>query len=166
VPDKEQKSTFSYSILKERSSSTISNDSLKKELRNWIRQNPETSIEDLTDHILEMTADQLNFSFGKCSSDPDKLVTERKANCIGYSSFFNSLMEQAFAELKWTKRYNCKHYVGKIWMGKQNINALFKNPFFKDHDFNIINDLQDNSQIAVDPSLYEYLGVQRVSVRK
>ncbi len=157
---------LSYSIIKERKSVVLKNDSLKGVINNWLKRNKKPTMDELVDFILDLTKNQLAFSFGKCSSNPNALVKKQKANCIGYSALFSSLMNYTLTKKQLDKRYECYHYVGKIYYAGQNINALFNDPFFKDHDFNMIRDIEHKNDIVVDPSLYEYLGIRRVSLRK
>lgn len=157
---------LSYSIIKTRASKELKNDSLKTIINNWLKQNENANIDDMVNFNLELTKNQLSFTFDKCPSELSKLIKTRKANCIGYSALFNSLMNYTLIKKQLDKRYECIHYVGKIYYAGQNINSLFNDPFFKDHDFNIINDIENKQSIAVDPSLYEYLGIKRVTIKK
>lgn len=156
-------SQLTYKIIKERNDSPrFENDSLEKVMGSWLTENENAKLNDLVDFALDMTINQLSFTFNKCSSNPNDLVKTGKANCIGYSSFFNSMMNYLLIKKQLNKRYECIHYVGKIYYAGQNINALFNDPFFKDHDFNMIKDIENKNTIIVDPSLYEYLGVKRI----
>ena len=159
-------SGLSYLKIKERNGVELKNDSLKKIIDSYFEAEPSPGIESLTDFILEMTERQLTFTFGKCSSDPQSLTKDGNANCVGYAAFFNSLMNYALRKKVFAGKYKCHHYVGKIFYDDTNVNALFKNdPFFKDHDYNSI-ESKEGKNIAVDPSLYEYLGIKRVSTKK
>jgi hypothetical protein len=157
---------LSYSIITEKRGWPLKNDSLKKIINSWIKEKDEAGINGLADFILQLTANQLNFSFGKCGSDPSALIKKGDANCVGYAAFFNALMNYALQQKPFSKKYLCRHYAGKIYFAGQNINALFNDPFFKDHDFNIIKSRDGKVEIGVDPSLYEYMNVKRVLVRK
>jgi len=156
---------LSYSILKTRQTKSLKNDSLKNVIDTWLIQNEDADINDMVDFNLDLTAKQLNFTFGKCSSDPATIINTRKANCIGYSALFSSLMNYTLGKKQLDKRYKCYHYVGKIFYAGQNINALINDPFFKDHDFNLVKDKENKNNIAVDPSFYEYSGIKRVSLK-
>lgn len=157
---------LSYSIIKTRKSNKLKNDSLKIIIDSWLEQNKDADINELIDFNLEQTKNILSFTFDKCSSDPATIIKTGKANCIGYSALFNSLMNYTLSKRELNNKYECYHYVGKIYYAGENINSLFNDPFFKDHDFNMIKDIKNKKQIAVDPSLYEYLGIKRVIVKK
>ncbi|MBI5538764.1 MAG: hypothetical protein HY951_01795 [Bacteroidia bacterium] len=157
---------LSYSIIKTRKTDKLKNDSLKTIIDIWLDQNKDAEINEIIDFNLEQTKNILNFTFDKCSSDPPTIIKTGKANCIGYSTLFNSLMNYSLSRKKLNNKYECSHYVGKIFYAGQNINSLFNDPFFKDHDFNVIKNIKNKNNIAVDPSLYEYLGIKRVTVKK
>jgi hypothetical protein len=167
-------SSLSYLVIKERPGVALENDSLKKIINSWLaekniygKSEGTFNIDSVADFILGLTRNQLAFSFGKCDADPRLLVKNSKANCVGYAAFFNSLMNYAIEQSGLKKKYKCHHYVGKIFFEETNVNALFANdPFFKDHDFNIVKSLDGGKDIAVDPSLYEYLGIKRIAIRK
>lgn len=155
---------LSYAILRERKNRRLENDTLQKEIDEWLDGNENADLDELTDFLLDMTGRHLAFTFDKCQTEVAALGTEGKTNCIGYAAYFSSLMNYALEKKGW--KYDCRHYVGKIYFGKTNINALFKNdPFFKDHDFNVILDRKGVPVIAVDPGLYEYLGWKRIGLR-
>ena len=95
---------LSYSIIKTRPTKTLKNDSLKDVINTWLNQHENTSIDDLVDFNLELTSNQLTFSFDKCSPDLTSLIKNRKANCIGYSALFNSLMNYTLMKKKLNKK--------------------------------------------------------------
>lgn len=159
-------SMLSYSILRERKSGHFANDSLQKEITNWIDAHENVSIDSLAAFLLEMTSENLRFTFGKCPSDANGVLKSGTANCIGYAALFKGLMDFAIQKKGWSKKYECRHYVGKIWYGEKEVNAYFNDPFFKDHDFNVIRNKQTGKELAVDPSLYEYLGIRWVKLKK
>ena len=156
---------LTYSIIKSRPSKELKNDSLKKVIDLWLQKNENASLNEMIDFNLELTSDLLDFSFEKCSSDQSTMIKNGKANCIGYSALFNSLMNYTLKETKLNKKYTCKHYVGKIYYAGQDIHSLVDDPFFKDHDLNVIRDNNNIVSVSVDPSLYEYLGVKRIKNR-
>jgi hypothetical protein len=170
ISDTAQKGIFeknlSYSIIGNRSEISLKNDSLKKVIDNWLKNSGSSNIDSLIDFSLELTKQALTFSFGKCPSDPELLTQTRLANCVGYASFFNSILNYALEQKGLSNQYHSEHLVGKIYYKGENVNALFKDPFFKDHDFNVIRNSVGGTVIAVDPSLYEYLGVRRISLQE
>ena len=155
-----------YKILRERKSIPLTDDSLKHEVDRWLATSHEFSIDSLADFLLDVSKEKLAFTFDKCSSDPNQLRKDPKANCVGYAAFFNSLMNYALRKKKLSNEYSCKHYVGKIYFDGSNVNAWFNDPFFRDHDFDVIHCIKTREDIAVDPSLFDYLGIRRVALKK
>jgi len=157
--------SFSYSKLNKRKPYELMNDSLKKIIDRRFKNSGIIYMDSLIDFILDLTKEQLTFSFEKCEKSPNKLVRTKKANCIGYAAYFCSLMNYALEIKGLTKQYRCHHYVGKIYCSGQDLTGMFNDPFFKDHDYNTITDRKSGTEIALDPSLYEYLGVKRVLLK-
>ncbi|TND07485.1 MAG: hypothetical protein FD123_3195 [Bacteroidetes bacterium] len=158
-------SSLTYAIIKERKSKPLGNLTLKKEVDSCIRESGDMQIDEAVNSMLDLTKEHLNFSFGATGEIPGRPL-QFNENCVGYADFFNMLMNYLVEQKGWQKQYVCKHYVGKIYFDGTNLNALFKNdPFFKDHDFNVIKNLRGGNDIAVDPSLYEYLGMKRVALK-
>jgi hypothetical protein len=155
-----------YAVLSDRKNKPLQNDSLKTVIDRWIESNNAAGIDSLVNFLLEMTKDQLQFSFGKSDSDPEKLVHSKKANCVGYAAYFNSACNYALQKSRFNSEYECRHCVGKIYADTTEITALFNDPFFNDHDFNVIRPLKGGKDIVVDPSLYEYLGISRIRLRE
>lgn len=160
-----EKSAFSYQVLSQRKDQLLTDDSLKKTIDNWLDTQQPFSINALIGFCLEESKSRLDFSFGKCSSDPNKLSEGGEANCVGYAALFNSMMNYALKKKKLNKSFSCGHYVGKIYYRDQDVHQLFNDPFFKDHDFNIITEKSTGNKIAVDPSLYDYMGIDHVSLK-
>ena len=48
-------------------------------------------------------------------------------------------------------------------IGDHNLHDAFNSPFWKDHDIVRITDLRDGSTIYVDPTLYDAIGIGRVT---
>lgn len=159
-------SMLSYSILRERKDAAFENDSLQKQITDWLDAHENGSMDSLAAFLLDMTSENLRFTFGKCPSDAKGVLKSGTANCIGYAALFNGLMRFSIKKKGWSGQYECRHYVGKIWYGEEEVNAYFNDPFFKDHDFNVIRNKQTGKELAVDPSLYEYLGIRWVKLKK
>lgn len=159
-------SKLSYSIISESGVIALKNDSLKMQINLYLQKHPAATIDSLTDFILDLTANQLRFSFGKCSSNPNQLKYNSEANCIGYAALFNSVMNYALTKKAFSGKYKCRHYRGKVWHNGQEMTAIFNDPFFKDHDFNIIENSFTGEKTGIDPSLYDYLGIKRVLIKE
>ncbi len=126
-------------------------------------ENKTLSIEEIIELSNRMTSEELNFTFDKISSNPNLVSELKKANCIGYSSLFNSIGNYIIGKQKLTDKYEFKHLVGKLDFFGLDIHKLFNSPFFKDHDFNEIKNKLTNEKIYVDPSVRDYLRIDNVT---
>ncbi|MEZ4911186.1 MAG: hypothetical protein R2774_10035 [Saprospiraceae bacterium] len=112
-----------------------------------------------------ITVEELNFSFEKESTDPNKLITTKKANCIGYSSMFNSFANQIIISKGITGEIESKHKIGKLELLGLNIHQFLKSPFFRDHDFNQLRNLKTGEVISIDPSLSDIFWIEKVTIK-
>lgn len=156
-----------YSVLRTRNiKHELKNDSVRHKLDIWIDQNKNPSIDEMIDFSLEITSEILDFTFENTSSDLNTLLESGKANCVGYAVVFNSILNYIIDKTKEGTYpvFDTDHCVGQISINGINVHNLFTDPFFKDHDFIVINYLKCNERIAVDPSLYDYFGIKRVKL--
>ena len=89
--------------------------------------------------------------------DPNKLITSRKAHCIGYASFFATTCNYLLKKYNLSDQWTAKPKVGQLYFIGQNIHKYFNSPFFKDHDFVTIENKKTDQIFAVDPTVYDYL---------
>lgn len=111
----------------------------------------------------EFTNNQLQFSSQNNTQTPDAVLKTHHANCIGYAALYS-------AYFNWIAKENglkCKaeHHIGKIYLFKYNLHLLSNNPFFANHDFVIISDSSLENKKAIDPTVSDYLGIHKVSIR-
>ncbi|WP_158973634.1 hypothetical protein [Cellulophaga sp. L1A9] len=154
-----------YSEVDRRKNSVLTDKNLIAEI-NYQTEGKVLNIEEIIALSNEITSDTLAFSLNKVSSNANSVYTSKKANCIGYSSLFNSVGNYILAEQKLTDSYEFIHLVGALNVLGFNIHNLFDNPFFKDHDYNEIKYKKMNTKLFVDPSLWDYLRIEYVSSQK
>lgn len=121
------------------------------------------SIKEIISLSNKMTSKKLSFTFQKVPSNPNKISELQTANCIGYSSMFNSIGNYLITKQHQNDTYEFNHFVGEIDVLGFNIHNLFNSPFFKDHDFNEIKNSQTGEKIFVDPSLRDYIRIEHVT---
>lgn len=155
-----------YTILRERKDQRWQDDSLGLEFDRWLAKHPGVSVDSIIDYNLLLVKQKLQFSFGKVSNDPGMALKEGKANCVGYASLFTALMNYSLKKRGLDDQWQCRHYVGKILYEGKAVNELFNDPFFSDHDFTVISGPGEAEPIAVDPSLFDYLGISRVKLKR
>ncbi len=115
-------------------------------------------------HIgLQITNQTLHFTTGKASRNPNQLFRTQKANCIGYSALFHSVVHHLIHTYDFSQRIKPKHLIGKIHILGIDIHPLFDSPFFKDHDFNQLTDLETGKVYHIDPSVSDYLYIRFVT---
>ncbi|HMQ87797.1 MAG TPA: hypothetical protein PKB07_09435 [Flavilitoribacter sp.] len=109
-----------------------------------------------------ITARKLSFALRSAPSNPDEAYRAGKANCIGYAALYASVCQQMFRQNGWADQFQASHKVGKIYFLGYDVHRLFKDPFFKDHDYVEIRDAGTGSRLCIDPSLGDYTGIYRV----
>jgi len=150
-----------YSVIKTRTSIHLTNTTLCNEIDERIKGKTFT-INEIIELTTLITSKKLSFTFHKASSNSNYILKEQKANCIGYSSLFNSIGTYILKQKKLTKQYKFTHQVGKLAILGYDIHQFIDSPFFKDHDFNEIEDLKTNVSYFVDPSLNDYFYINYV----
>lgn len=158
---------WSYQVLWQRNLGfVVTNASLQQEIKDWLQENQEIDLDDLIDFLLDLTSEYLEFSFTQNNNNPDILITSKKANCIGYASFYASVFQFSIQQAQLQNRYQCQQVVGKIFYLGQDAHQFFDNPFFANHDFIIIQDLENHQTTVIDPSFYAYLGVRNIDLKE
>lgn len=110
-----------------------------------------------------ITNEELSFTSRKASNNPNDLINTKLANCIGYSAMFNSIANYLINKNGLNGKIEVNHKIGHLDLFGKNLNQIFKSPFFKDHDYNEIIDLNTGEHFFVDPTVSDYLGINRVS---
>ncbi|MBX2978224.1 MAG: hypothetical protein KF905_02925 [Flavobacteriales bacterium] len=122
-------------------------------------------LESAMEVALDSTAARLHFSTGKVSSDPALLLQGGPANCIGYAALCAALLKGQLDAAGLGDRYVVDPVIGKLYVGDQDLHAFITSPFWKDHDVVRITDLASNEVVVLDPTLYDHVGIGRVSYR-
>ena len=132
-----------------------------QEIRNEI-EGKTLSIDEIIKLSNEKTSEHLEFTFNIVSSNPNSVFEMKKANCIGYSSLFNSIGNYIVRRQNLTSKYEFRHLVGELDFFGFSVHKLFNNTFYKNHDFNEIYDKQSEEKLFVDPSVRDYLRIEYV----
>lgn len=115
---------------------------------------------------LDKTSNKLRFTSGKNDKDPNRLVRTRKAHCVGYAAFFattcNFLLQQNGLGTTW----QAEPRIGQLYFLGINVHQYFNSPFFKDHDFVVIENKKTGQTLAVDPTVNDYLAIDFVAYSK
>lgn len=148
--------TVTYHPISERPAILATDKGFKQQLEN---QPIDTSMQRIVWQSLNLTTSQLEFSFGKCDNDPNLLFYSQKANCVGYAAYFNAVCQQLIEQAGIEKRYRVQHLRANITFLGFDLHQLTDSPFFKDHDYNMLEDLKTGERIFVDASTKDVLGI-------
>lgn len=146
--------TVKYKVISEKKSFSNVSKNLTDNVLIW----------NMIDESQNETARMLSFTFDKCDIDAQKLKVSHKTNCIGYSNVFSNLLKEKFIDKSVDRNWKIKHSVVEIYFLGININKLISNPFFKDHDIVVIENELSGEKIGVDATIYDYLGIGRISL--
>ncbi len=151
---------ITYHPIEEQPSYPISDENLAELVENKpISSNAESIVK----QTLRLTAGQLRFTSGKNFTDPNQLFYSKSAHCVGYAAFFNTTCQASLHKAKLENRFRVKHLRGKLTLLGFDLHQLTNSPFFHDHDFNVVEDLQTGEKIYVDASTFDVLGIGIVS---
>ena len=153
--------TVSYEVINSRRHSVSSE--LKKSFLSLLDEEKALpDISELSVTALRITADSLRFSTKVSGARIVSREGRRYANCIGYARLYDEELGDLLDKHGLGGRYQLHRVVGKLRVLGLDIHRLIDDPFFRDHDFNLIEDRLTGELIAVDPGLYDYLGIRRV----
>ncbi|NDV66699.1 hypothetical protein [Bacteroides sp. 224] len=151
------RAAVTYQSVGQRLSYKITNENLIQ----YIEENTKevTQIEDIIRESLSLTSKKLSFSFAKASNDPNQLIETGVANCIGYSTMFCSVCNYLIAQNDLLEHWEASAHIGQLNVFGVNIHSYLNSPFFKDHDYVVIENKQTKEKFAVDPSVNDYLRI-------
>lgn len=115
---------------------------------------------------LSETSEHLSFTFEKSDIDPNSLVVSRSAHCVGYALFFTAACNLLLKKYQLSDHWAAKPRIGQLYLFDTNIHKYFNSPFFKDHDFVIIENKSTGERLAVDPTVDDYLGIKFVTYKE
>ncbi len=114
----------------------------------------------------EVTSSTLRFSKGRVSNNPNELIENGNANCIGYAAMFNSVVNHLIQKHGLQDEIAAEHHIGQLYCFGVNLHPLFDSPFFADHDFNRVIYKKSGETLWIDPSLSDYSGISRVTGKR
>lgn len=153
---------ITYINIGERENIKVTNTRLLEKIR--LKSTEEAiKIEQIIQIAKSITIKELRFSKNQISRNPNDLIDTNQANCIGYAAMFNSIANYLIRENNLEQKYESHHRIGNLELLGFNLNQFFTNPFFQDHDYNEIVDLQKGKIFAIDPSISDYLRIDFVT---
>lgn len=155
--------TVKYIPFKERTISKLTNQKLIQELEE-AKRGRILSIHENIELARNLTNQKLSFSARRTPKDLDTIITRRKTNCIGYAALFGSIVLFIVEQQQQEGQYQVKHKVGKVTFLGMDLHLLWdEDPFWKDHDYNEIEDLRTGEKIYIDPVVSDYLRIHTVT---
>ena len=155
-----------YKTTGQRAGYEITNDELKEYIKENRIKKESTDVEDIIKASLALTSRTLYFSFSGVDNNPNRLMHSKTANCIGYAAFFSLVCNYHLEEYNLSEEWIAIPKVGQLSAFGVNIHNYIDNKFFKDHDFVIIENKVTKEAYAVDPSMYDYLYIEYVTLKK
>lgn len=120
----------------------------------------------IVQRALDLTSQKLNFVAAKSESNPNQLIQNGQANCIGYAAFTATICNHLLAKHGMAARWSARPQIGQLYFLGTNVHPYFKSAFFKDHDFVLIQNSQTGERLCVDPTVSDYLGVDFASEKQ
>ena len=151
------KNLVTYKSIGVRPNYIVKDKKLFKYINENIKEQTDLDVVQIIELGLSITSRQLKFTANENDVDPNKLITSRKAHCIGYASFFATTCNYLLKKYNLSDQWTAKPKVGQLYFIGQNIHKYFNSPFFKDHDFVTIENKKTDQIFAVDPTVYDYL---------
>ncbi len=139
-----------YKSTGERVNYTATNENLISYFEENIVNVKDTKIEEIINVGLSTTSQLLEFTASKNYNNPNKLIDTKTANRIGYATFFSSICNYLL-EKKNIRDWKAVPHKGQLYFLGVNVHQYFDSPFFKDHDFAIIQNKNTGEILAVDP---------------
>ncbi len=149
-----------YHEIAERPGISLTNDDLLAQLDTDLK-----SLSEMINMAKRATTKRLKFTTGDASRNPNSIYVTGQANCIGYAALFNAIANQLIINQGWEGRYVARHLVGKMDFLGWDLHQIIDHPFFRDHDFNVIIDLETGEKIYIDATVSDYLWIDRVNGR-
>ena len=124
------------------------------------------NIEDIIYNAIDLTTHRLSFASQKTEVDPNLSFHGRQAHCVGYAAFFatacNFLIEKNGLQEEW----KAEHIRGRIEFLGIDLHQFSADPFFRDHDFNLVENRRTGERYLVDASVRDVLGIHFLKNQK
>lgn len=147
---------FCYKPIDQRAIIKLTDNILKNKYDEWLKSQSEFDLEQAIAFVLRTERTYLSFKVAKCPSNPNELLAAHYTHCVGFSSFFAASMDYILNQTNNAKRYTVKHLVGKVHFLNVDLHQFTTDPFWTDHDFNVVIDNVHHKEIYIDASLYDF----------
>lgn len=111
-------------------------------------------VNDLMQYSLEYTLNELDFKLASSGNlDITSLKQTKTANCIGYVTFYNAVLNKLLKDNHITN-VKIQHARATINVASYDVHEFLTDPSFKNHDISIVT-VSDGTVYYIDPSLSE-----------
>ena len=138
-------------------------DFIEKSVKNKFKNDKNVDIQSIIQVSLAVTAEQLNFTAANNHNDPNKLIYSKTAHCVGYASFFTSTCNYLLKKYALDEQWQATPHIGQLYLLGANVHRYISTPFFKDHDFVVIENKVTKMTFTVDPTVNDYWGINFVT---
>lgn len=158
--------TVNYKSIGLRANYSASNPKLTDYIESTAGDLDNPDINKIVQLSLSTTSRQLNFTSDNNYNDPNKLIDSRTAHCVGYATFFAATCNYLLEKYQLSKVWTAKPQIGQLYFLGANVHKYLNSPFLKDHDFVTIENIKTGEVLAVDPTVYDYLGIDLINYMK
>ena len=120
------------------------------------------NMKDIANIAASITNESLSFTANRTAGNPNQTIKTHEANCIGYSAMFNAIANYLIKEYRLRNEIKAVHLIGKLSFLGIDLHQFFKSAFLRDHDFNQLLDIKTGERLAIDPTISDYLWIERV----
>lgn len=157
---------FSYQEIGDRPAYAIKNPELRTYIERELPANSVKSPRIILKKALQLSAKQLHFTAARNHNDPNLLIDSHSAHCVGYAAFTTTICNELLQRYQLNAEWKAEARVGQIHFLDINVHPYFRSAFFKDHDFVVLRNLKTGEELAADPTVYDYLRVGFVRVKR
>lgn len=159
------RSLVTYESVGERKGYSVSDERLVALIEAGAKELEAPEVREVIELGLTITGKQLHFTAEKNHNDPNLLLNSRSAHCVGYAHFFASTCNYLLSRYGLSKDWTARPQLGQLYLMGSNVHQYLSSPFFKDHDFVVIENRRTGEIFAVDPTLSDYLMIDHISFR-
>lgn len=157
------RSLVTYKSIGEQANYKVIDDQLATYINTNTNDVDFSEIQEIIRTGLSITADQLTFTAENNHNDPNKLIVSKTAHCVGYAYFFATSCNYLLEKYNLSSDWLATPHKGQLYLLGVNVHKYFDSPFFKDHDFVIVENLRTGERYAVDPTVNDYLWIDLVT---
>ncbi|WP_282088765.1 hypothetical protein [Aquimarina algiphila] len=154
-----------YEVVGSRKGYEVKDENLINFIEKELIEDDLIDIESILKKSRVLTNEKLHFTSSKCDIDPNKLITSEYTHCIGYALFFETICNYMIKKNPLLKDWKATTRIGELYFFGINIHNYIESPFFKDHDFVIIENAKTGQKFFIDPTVSDYLSIDTVSIR-